>query len=209
MCEEDSAVSKMEVKGMVLDAIVGDIERLRDEGRLEEDELQARLEPEDLALLEAKLNLGAWYPLGSYQRMTTLLWEFEGDRDPEYMRQRGSASARRMIDGGVYQQLNSLKREREANAEWVGEYRRRVVLFTSIHRALLSVGTWTVEDDPDHADRIRIVVSDADGFPEVLRFAMEGFLTETARERGMSTCWTSDRLAPDRILFKMDRGYRD
>lgn len=194
-----------EVKGIILAGVVEDLVRLREQGGLGAGEPEGRLESEDLALLEEKVDPTRWYSVASYERMVELLFDVEGHRDPAYLQRRGMASAQRLIAAGVYQQLNAL--ESAAVAESQAEFARRVRLTASLQGAMLRLGDWHVLDDPDHPGRVMIEVMEAAAFPEVLRIALEGFLTAASQVRGSRIRWASERPDADRIRFRMDRDY--
>jgi len=71
------------IKGSAFSSVIDDVRRLRDEGRLGSDELEARLEAADLALIDEKIQTALWYPIESYRRLSELLLDVEGGGDPE------------------------------------------------------------------------------------------------------------------------------
>lgn len=48
------------IKGTLFEAVIADLERVIEEGRLTREGLEARAEAADLALLEAKISATAW-----------------------------------------------------------------------------------------------------------------------------------------------------
>src|SRR5688572_1766603 len=93
------------IKGSAFEAVVLDVGRLLQSGKIPREEAATRLEAEDLRLLEDKILPALWYPLASYRRMSELLWEFDGGRDPAYLMGRGARAAERLFDAGLYQQM--------------------------------------------------------------------------------------------------------
>jgi hypothetical protein len=77
------------IKGTAFESVTADVLRLREEGRLPAEVLEARLEAPDLALLESKIGPAQWIPIESYRRMTELLQEVEGRGRSEYVVDRG------------------------------------------------------------------------------------------------------------------------
>lgn len=198
-------MSVPEVKGIILVGVVDDLLRLKGAGEIDDTDLEARLEASDLALLDEKVDPARWYPVASYERMVELLYDVEGGRDPAYLRRRGEASAQRLVAAGVYQQLNAL--ESGAKADSRAEFGRRVRISASLQGAMLRLGEWKVLDDPDHAGRVLIEVTDAAAFPEVMRIALEGFVTAASQVAGSDIRWYSERPSPSRILLRMDRDF--
>jgi hypothetical protein len=193
------------IKGTAIQAVVADVVRLIQAGRIQADVLEARLEADDLRLLDDKILPGLWYPLPCYRRLTELLWEIEGKRDPAYLLARGARAAERLFDLGLYQQMQrgeeigAEKRERGEN--W-GEFDGN--LMTSLAGAIFNVSRWRYRIHPEVADVARIEVTDAAELPEVSRLAAQGFIEYTAaRMTGVDVRVTSERPTPDRIVFSL------
>jgi hypothetical protein len=193
------------IKGSAFETVVHDVLRLLDSGKLPRELAEARLEAEDLRLLEDKILPGLWYPLASYARMSELLWEVEGGRDPKYLMARGARSAERLFDAGLYQQmqrgeeLGAAKRERgEAWSEFDGN------LMTSLAGAIFNVSRWRYRRHPEDVLVNRIEVTGARELPEVARWAAQGFVEYMAsRMTGVPVQVTSERPVPDRIVFTL------
>jgi len=66
-------------------------------------------------------------------------------------------------------------------------------------------GTWSLSQDPDHADRVQIVLSDVEGLPEESAQAICGILTGITMHGGSGFSWRYERPAPGRIVYQMDR----
>jgi hypothetical protein len=66
-------------------------------------------------------------------------------------------------------------------------------------------GVWSVAEDPNHPDRVQIVVSEVGGFPEESAQAVCGILTGITLHGGSRFTWRYERPAPDRIVYRMDR----
>jgi hypothetical protein len=193
------------IKGAAFQTVVLDLTRLIQAGKIPRNVVEARLEAEDLRLLDDKILPGLWYPLGAYRRMTELLWEFEGKRERSYLMARGARSAERLFEAGLYQQmrrgeeLGAAKRERgESWSEFDGN------LMTSLAGAIFNVSRWRYRRHPEDPDLNRIEVTGARELPEVARWAAQGFVEYMAsRMTGRTATVTSDRPAPDRIVFTL------
>ncbi len=198
------------IKGSAFQSVVADLAGLVQSGRIARETVEARLEAEDLALLEEKVLPGVWYPLASYRRMSELLWEVEGNRNPAYLVARGARSAERLFEAGLYQQMQrgeeigAAKRERgEAWSEFDGN------LMTSLAGAIFNVSRWRYRRHPEDANANRIEVTAARDLPEVSRWAAQGFIEYMAsRMTGLAVQVTSERPTADRIVYtlRMSRG---
>jgi hypothetical protein len=59
-----------------------------------------------------------------------------------------------------------------------------------------------VQLDPASQD-LQIVYDNAELFIEPLRYSTEGFMTAVSRVRGGTTTWSSERVAPGRIVYTL------
>jgi len=168
-------------------------------GRLDRDQLEARLEAEDLAYLEDKILPSSWYPLASYDRFIRILLDLEGRGDPEYLVERGRRAADRLYRAGLYRQL-------EATVERWGE--RLGPLMASLGEAMFRGTRWKVEVYPDrpegHAFHVDVDVT-AD-FPDCARHTAAGFMEFLgSHASGVSQRVTSTRPSRTRVTYD---GYR-
>lgn len=202
------------IKGSILRGVVEEIGQLRERGVLDEARLEAGLEAADLGLLDQKILDASWYPLDSYGRMLELLCRHVGGGRPSYFVERGAANARRLMDAGMYSQLDLLGRwhreSQEATAadvqRLVADYRSKLKLVVSLAGAIYNTGRWTVADDPDHPQRVRIEITEAEAYTEGMRLAIEGFLNEcarTVRDR-IGELYRTERVAPGTIRIRMN-----
>ena len=207
-------MAKPSVKGSIFKGVIDDLARLIEEGRISEDEVDAKLAAEDLAFLETEINPAAWYPIESYGRLMQLLGDVEGGGKDAYFAERGRASARRLMASGLYQQLAFLSRWDEAMGSVrsdpsasIARYASNLRIAISLASAIYNIGKWAVEPDPEHPGRVCIAVREASLYSEPMRLAIEGFLNECAQvtREGLTHLHTSERPAPDVMLFRMTR----
>jgi hypothetical protein len=185
-------VSVPSIKGTAYQSVVDDLRELVSEGRLSREEIEVRLAPEDLRALEEKVAPARWYPIASYLRMLEVLIEHEAAGAPEaYLFQRGARAAERLSAAGIYPQLEPKTAELGMR---VGS------LITSLAGAIYNFTRWRFEADADERG-FRILIEDADEFPNVARFTAEGFVHwVTARISGRRCRVWSERPAPDRLV---------
>jgi hypothetical protein len=77
-------------------------------------------------------------------------------------------------------------------------------LIVSMPAALMRGGKWSVAQDPDHSDRVQIVVTGVAGLPEENAQATCGVLTGISFQWGSRLAWKYERPGPDRIVYRMD-----
>ena len=84
------------IKGAAFSSAPADLNRLLEQGRLCATDLELRLSPEAIAVLDQKINSASWYPIAIYAELVELLAsaEAEGDRIA-YWRGRGEKAAER------------------------------------------------------------------------------------------------------------------
>jgi hypothetical protein len=193
------------IKGSIVAPMVEEIRDLRDAGRVGEGELEARLASDSLALLDTKVNPSEWVPLRIYEQFAQLLESVEGAGDPHYMRGRGERAGERLADTGIYQQLRFVEKIRD-DIRCMEVYLSDMRLILSIQAALVNVGRWAAEIDPDHPNRVMIVARESESVPGCLMDAMEGFFIGVSRRAHKSGIpWRAERPTRGEIRFRMDR----
>ena len=191
------------IKGMTLAGVVEDVKRLCEEGRISEEKL-TRLEAEELAWLDGKIQPALWYPIGGYTRLSELLLEVEGRGDPEYMVRRGAAAARRLFDAGVYAQLEHGERRRQEELAGGREFNEHDArLMTTLSGSIFNFGEWAFRLEGDEAV---IEATHTAAMPEVSRLAAQGLIAQiVSRVRGAEIVVDSTRPEPDRVVFRFPR----
>jgi len=207
------------IKGSIFASVIEDLRELRASGRISEDKLEERLSSRELEFLEGPISTSAWYPMASYARITDLLCELEGGKTREFFRRRGATNARRLIEKGLYGQLEFLKRwEKSIGGRESGDtdailqsYLRSLKLVVTLSKSIYSTGDWRVVHDPNRANGVHIEILDAAGYSEGMRYAIEGFLNECVRAvRGdVKPLFVSERMAQDHIRISMTQSIGD
>ena len=202
------------IKGVIVQGLIEEIRRHLERGAIRAHELEISLEKEDLKLFEGKLNPAGWHPIRSYARIADLALKLKGGSWEEECIRSGERDARRMIEMGLYQQLDSLPRMSEAADQSPSEQRfqalgRLLRLTMSLSKGIYSFGDWKVVVDPEHSRRYRVEVTDAEHFPEVIVVGTVGFLNECSRvarpDRAIQ--WSVERPRSDLVIYRMDRNY--
>jgi hypothetical protein len=202
-------VARPSIKGSVFAGVVEEVKKLLASGRASRADAARFLVPPDFALLEEPIVITRWYEIDAYTRMNELLRELEGDGSNEYLRKLGRQTARRLLEAGLYSQLEYLHRTELANAitgpARVSAYGRDLRLLATISASILNFSRWTVRPDPAEAARYVIDVTEAKHFPEVLAWRSDGFVNEMATQHGEPDLWCWERVGPDHIVFRMVR----
>src|SRR5262249_14506253 len=157
-----------------LSSVIEDVRALRDSGRISAERLETSLEPQDLALLEAKIQPALWYPIRSYARLTELLLHVAGRGDRQYIVDRGARAAQRLWESGLYVQLQHGE-EKAAKARRTGGAmtERDARMITTLSGAIFNFTRWSYRIEEGNA---LIEVREATDWPEVSVLAARGFL---------------------------------
>ena len=198
------AVTDPSVKGLLLGGVVANLRRLEERSAVSEDALEARLGPRALELLREKVDPACWYPVDCYRELVDALWELEGQRQPDYMREKGRAWARKLYDAQRYQQLeyaDTRTREIGSGDEAVRQGR----LIASLIQTFWNFVEPRVDLDPEQPNTLRLTLegSLASLFPEANRYTTEGFLNHMVERGGGKHRATSERPSPERIVFRL------
>lgn len=205
------------IKGSIFGPVAAEIVRLRDEGRLSEEELAAALEAPDLGLLEEKHLEASWYPIPSYARFLDLLCRCEGAGDPAWYEERGAVSARRLMDGGLYSQLDllgefdsdRLLQDSACLERALAAYKSKLSLVVSMAGSIYNVGRWRITPDADHEERLCLEIQEAEDYTEGMVLAIQGFLNECAHSvrEHLTRLYEVERPGPDLVRFRMQRDF--
>jgi len=197
------------VKGAVFAGVVEAVRKLLESGELTREEASRRLQPSDLALLDAPVSIAGWYPIGAFDRMSELMRDLVGGGTNDYLRELGRESARRLLSAGIYSQFEYLHRItalKEKDPQTRSEaFARDLRRLTTMSGSIYNFGVWTVEADPDYALRHRIVVSDAAAFSDVCCCRAEGFINQMGHVRNNTDLWRWTRVGRDVVQFRMMR----
>jgi hypothetical protein len=188
------------VRGTGFQSAADDIQRLLDTHRLTRDELEARLTPDDVLLLESKISATTWIPVDTYRRVVELLVSIEAEGDPEgYLFQRGWRAAERLHKAGLYSQFDATMEK------WGTRVGRLIVTLSS---ELWNFTEWTFELEPGLPLRgFRLIVRGAGELPECARLTSHGFIEYLTRSAvGLTLRVTSERLPGGVVIFTATTG---
>ena len=153
-----------------------------------------------LALLDREIHVARWYPMWQFNELEEFWWEHVARRDPDFARRAGAGAFEHMRRSGRYRQFEYAEQAGVAASRM--ELLRQVRLISSVLAGFYDFLEVEVRLDPD-TDELQIVYGNAADYCEPLRFVTEGFMTAVSRVRQGVTDWTSERVAPDRIVFTL------
>ncbi|MFI5314603.1 MAG: hypothetical protein ACHQ6T_02800 [Myxococcota bacterium] len=188
------------IKGTAYNSVHDDLHRMIDDGRVSEDELEARLSREELELIESKVLATKWYPVDTYRKLLALVAEKEGKgRVEEYLIERGWRAADRLKQAGIYRQLGA---DDGAGRSWGARVANMV---SKVSGLLYNFTRWGV-DDPENPNVLHVTIDEAKDFADECRYTAQGFVAYAATlMAGAPVKVTSARPTPDRIVFTVKR----
>lgn len=164
---------------------------LLEEGRISRDELEARLEKEDLAILDERPEPSLWYPIASVSRLDRVLVELDGAGRPQYHKEAGRRAAESLL------RRASIKHLFDVAVQHGDRAGHSLIGMASL---VYSFGRWNFEGD---LREFTIELSEAEAFPELSPWAVSGFaeaLFQRVSGRGFEVTFT--RPLPDLVIFR-------
>ncbi|HTO69825.1 MAG TPA: hypothetical protein VMR31_08195 [Myxococcota bacterium] len=189
------------IKGTAYNSVHDDLQKMRADGRIKESELEARMSPEELEVLDSKVLATRWYPIDTYRKMLALVAEKDAKgRVEDYLVERGWRAAERLKEAGIYRQLGA---DEAKGKKWGA---RVSALVSAVSGLMYNFTKWSVED-AENPDGFRIVVEDAEDLVDECRFTAQGFVkfAATLLGDGASVKISSARPTPDRIVYTIRR----
>lgn len=200
---------KPAIKGTLFSAVVEDLNRAVETGSVDHAKLEAELSAEELAFLDEKINAAGWYCIQSYHRMVGLLCRVEGGGLDDYWQERGMRAADRLVDAGIYQQMDYIGRiQSSQESDPSARFRalaKDLRLLLSVHSSVLNFGEWQTVVDPDNDDRYRVEIKNIAGIPDGIFLAATGMfnrMSALAKSPKPHT-WEFERLNADFIVIRM------
>lgn len=193
------------IKGSIIEKLVADLAQAVADGVIPRESLELRLQPEDIALFDEKINPAKWYSLASFQRLSQLLSsQQDGDR-VQFLQARGVAAADRLMDAGIYQQLAAEGGSVGSGVQTRQDLLRNLRLRFSLMGGLISVGVTHIEVDEDPPARAVVEIREASEIPDELGHNMVGFVSRVAERTGDGgRAWTFRRTTPDVMRFESE-----
>lgn len=159
------------VKGTIFRNVADELKKCVDSGSLTIAHLEQELDPDEVELVRGEIAISSWNPASTYCRMLRLLADTApGDAD-EYLVESGHSSAQRVLDLGLYAQLDG-----HTEGRWEDRVGRILVTLSG---SFFSFGEWEwmglVGDEG-----FKIGVRDAGPFSRELILRTQGFVERIA-----------------------------
>lgn len=197
------------VKGSVLAGHAEVLIKYLAENAVEPDVLAERFPEGELDLLSKPIHASSWYDVRIYQRVLEFLRDYEGYGSNAYLIAAGERSAQKLIEAGLYQQLEYLSRTQVSAKTDVAErhraFGRDLRLLTTLTPTIFNFVKIALKEDPEHPDRWMLEYSQAEHFPEVVCWTTQGFCNRMAALHGAPDLWRWERPSRDIVLFRMTR----
>lgn len=185
------------IKGTAFVSAAGDLQELLDRGQLTREQLETRLRPEDVEILDSKILPGDWYPIDSYGRILDLLGEVSGG-GAQYHVERGRKAAERLLRSGIYRQLDKAIERRSSEKDKAS----LIAIMLTVGRTLYNFGTWETVRDGANDRLLRFELRQVGALPENARITIQGFVEWTTENiTGGRVRVESRRTSADRVVF--------
>jgi hypothetical protein len=186
------------LKASMFQFIADELQKLVSSGRLSQTELERRLDPDDRKYLGKTLATSSWVPIATSSRVLKLLFDLDGGSDIRiFMRERGRANALKLKDGGIYGQFDAAAAVSES-------LQRAGKIAITLSALMFNFSRWRFEAGAEDEDVLfRIVIEDAEAYPDLNRFAAEGFIEQLTAglPQAPKVSVHSERPSPDRVVF--------
>jgi hypothetical protein len=193
---EKGSTKTPSIKGMALQSVTEDVQRLLAAKRITQADLEKRLAPDDLRHLEEPTVPGLWYPISLYAGLLELLRDVEGGGRDEYLVERGVRAAERLMQVGAYRHFL------QSAARW-GERAGEAMI--QLASAFYDFTQWTLTHEAA-SDAYALDVTGAREFPDAARLSAQGFVQVLfARMGGRPVRVTSRRAGPDRLRYEISQ----
>ena len=140
------------VKGIFVAGAVASVRKAIREGRVAREQVEARLEAQDVPFLDEKVDVGLWYPVATLGHFLDVLADLDGaDRETAFI-EIGRAAADMAAHTGRYGQLDPTRKAGESATE-VLRYGR---LVTSVITAFYDFSRMSFGPDPNDPSAFQI-----------------------------------------------------
>jgi hypothetical protein len=191
--------NELKVRGPSFQIARRDVLVLVESGRLTRAALEARLDPDDLELLEETPRPNAWYPLATYDRLLAVLLEFEGNGDPGYLVRRAHKGSEELMRRGILGQLESAESivRAQNGGNW---FEQAGHVLATIPAALFDRGSWRLSaDEPKQS--FTLEGTGLEGMTPNVAQIIQGGIEYVASELIRARVEVTLRLRGDRVTF--------
>jgi len=188
------------VKGIFVAGAVASVRKAIRQGRVAREQVEIRLDGQDVPFLDEKVDVNLWYPVATLGHFLDVLADLQdGDREIT-LTNIGRAAADMAAQTGRYAQLDTSRKAGDSPTD-VLRYGR---LVTSVITAFYDFSRLSFGPDPSDGAAFQIDWFDVGDLPESNRFAAQGFIERIAHHASHDDlAVTSRRPAPDHIVFTL------
>jgi hypothetical protein len=154
------------VKGTLFMNAVAAVRDLIDHGEVSEHALSHSLKEDDRHYLDEVISISSWYPIASYARLLTLVADHRTPGSQEHHIAEGRRSAQRMVEMGIYRQLDS-----RTEGAWEDRIGR---LLVTLSAAFFNFTRWEWRNFDSIG--FELAVYEAQSMPEVVALRTQGFI---------------------------------
>jgi hypothetical protein len=197
------------IKGSVMGGHAQVLMKHLADGTITEESLSRRFGTDEIAVLKGPFQDAGWYDVALYGRLLEFMRDEIGDGSHHYLVEAGARTAQRLIDAGIHQQMEYLRRTQHRTKEdkesRSAAFGRDLRLLNSISASILSFSKSDVLPDPEYPLRWVIQKTDARAYPTALAWTTLGFINRMAAEHGDPDLWFWESLSPDSFRYRMRR----
>jgi len=180
------------VKGVTMLKAVSRLQALREDGKLDDFQLESWLDSEDLRFIDQRIAPTLWYPIDCYERMMLLVRTTEGGVGDEYWVRFGAETAAEVFESKSVQIIMK-------GARAFGP--RAGVALIKLSGLFYNFAQW--EWEGEITGSFSITATGATPLPELSRHGSLGFIQYFAEQFvGRKVPMTSERPTPDIVIFR-------
>jgi len=188
------------VKGIFVAGAVASVRKAIREGRVDREQVELRLDPNDVPFLDEKVDVTLWYPVATLGHFLDVLADLRGGDREEALRRLGHEAADMAAHTGRYAQLDLTRKAGESPTE-VLRYGRLVI---SVITAFYDFSRMRFGPDPADCGAFQIDWYDVADLPESNRFCAQGFIERIGQHAAHGDLLVqSARPTPDHIVFTL------
>jgi hypothetical protein len=180
------------IKGAAFCGTVARLPACLESGQVTEEQVELRLEAQDLRFLDEKIEPTLWYPIASAGRIDELVGDLSGQECEEYFVACGLEEVDTVFSKGVFETFIEGARKMEGR---IGE------TLTRLASLGFNFGRWTYEEVS--YGEFSIQAREVAPLPESIRYTVQGLILGLARKlRDIDVEISSQRLRPDVVTYR-------
>jgi hypothetical protein len=188
------------VKGIFLAGAVAEVRKAIRADRVPREQVEVRLDSQDIPFLDEKVDATLWYPVATLGRFLDVLADLQGGDPRDALVEIGRRAADMAAQTGRYQQLARDRKIGESPSE-VLRYGR---LVTTVITAFYDFSRMSFGPHPSEAKAFQIDWYDVADLPEANRHCAVGFIARVAHQVSPSRFRVeSERPTPDHIVLTL------